>query len=117
MTNQELRIGNYVLTGVGEEKIYEIYTHKVLVGNDMSASTVKYFEIDPIPLSEEWLLKLGFQSNPYEDRYELGDIDVECDKTKGFTDLWLAGHPHIKYVHQLQNLYWCLCGEELTTNQ
>ena len=68
----------------------------------------------PIPLTEEWLLKFWFISNPYEDRYEKGSIHIECIKTKGETYLWIENMPHIKYVHQLQNLYFVLTGEELT---
>ena len=74
----------------------------------------KVSDLHPIPLTEDWLLKFGFVSNPYQDRYEKGDIDVECDKTKGETILWLAGAPYIKYIHQLQNLFYALTGEELT---
>ncbi len=72
------------------------------------------YSIDPIPLTEEWLLKFGFISNPYEDRYEKGLIHVECDKTKGATYLWINNMPHIKHIHQLQNLYFAITGEELT---
>ena len=74
----------------------------------------------PIPLTEEWLLKFGFISNPYQDRYELVNIYFqgcklcfECDKTKGFTELWISEFPNIKYVHQLQNLFHIVTGSEL----
>ncbi len=67
-----------------------------------------------IPITEEWLLNLGFESNPYQDRYEhASGINVECDKTKGITDLWIERFPHIKHIHQIQNLHHALTGKEL----
>jgi hypothetical protein len=44
-------------------------------------------------------------------------LHIECDKTKGYLQLWCEQLPQaifIKYVHQLQNLYFALTGEELT---
>jgi hypothetical protein len=73
-------------------------------------------QVEPIPLTEEWLLKFGFIPNPYQDRYEKGIIKFECDKTLGETILWIELAPHIKYVHQLQNLYFALTEEELILN-
>lgn len=67
----------------------------------------------PIPLTEEWLLKMGFKSNPYNDTYYLNNVIINCDKTRGFTDLWIDDFPHIKFVHQMQNFYFTITGEEL----
>jgi hypothetical protein len=69
--------------------------------------------IEPIPLSEEWLVKFGGVSNPYQDRYEFGDIHVEIDKTKGITEIWIEDAPHIKNVHQFQNYVHAKTGEKL----
>jgi hypothetical protein len=78
----------------------------------------------PIPLTEEWLLKFGFKVNRQtkeenniwrcywtEGHFEIEQIigfflwDNNCYGTK------------IKYVHQLQNLYFALTGEELIIKQ
>lgn len=118
MEARELRIGNYVrlknsdietcidlidCAGSGEAWIH-------LEGNGIQSLI---HQIEPIPLKEEWLLKFGFVSNSYQDRFENKAIHVECNKTKGFVELWVERMPHIKYVHQLQNLYVALTGEEL----
>ena len=67
-------------------------------------------ELKPIPLTEEWLLKFGFDKIdfqfikngiklfPIRDLYYRGNFPIKSD---------------IKYVHQLQNLYFALTGEEL----
>ena len=111
MKATELRIGNlveYKFSNTGFQNV-EFTLKDFRFGFEENINRYR-----PIPLTEEWLLKFGFISNPYKDRYEFGDIDVECDKTKGKTELWLAGSPHIKHVHQLQNLYFALTGKELT---
>lgn len=106
----ELRIGNYVKTD--NDLVIKSYSPEGLYNILKNIDEYK-----PIPLTEEWLLKFGFVSNPYEDRYELRreyHIYIEIDKTKGFTEIWCEKYPIIKHVHQLQNLYFALTGEELT---
>ena len=106
MKANELRIGNWydhngIPTQVTPNTIEEVWE-------------AERIWCKAIPLTEEWLLKFWFISNPYEDRYEKGSIHIECLKTKGETYLWIENMAHIKYVHQLQNLYFALTGEELT---
>jgi hypothetical protein len=76
---------------------------------------------EPIPLTEDWLLKLGFIENPYDDRYELGSWYLNCDKTRGILDIWpdniIGEFVYLQYVHQLQNLYFALTGTELIINK
>jgi hypothetical protein len=109
MKADELRIGNFV-------EIDQYPNDRVIIQieNGTNIDQCGKLNASPIPLTEEWLLKFGFISNPYQDRYEKGTIHIECDKTKGETYLWIENMPHIKYNHQLQNLYFALTGEELT---
>lgn len=78
----------------------------------------KGIHIKPIPLTEEWLLKFGFISNPYADCYDFNGIKIECDKTRGSLELWCSNITgritYLTSVHQLQNLVFALTGEELT---
>ena len=67
--------------------------------------------INPIPLTEEWLLKAGFKkigSLFYHDSFFACELSSHNELR--FEDL---DNLYIKYVHQLQNLYFCFCGEEL----
>jgi hypothetical protein len=119
MIANQLRIGNLIkfsedgtifTVGSIEEKGFTVQ-------NDEETTWIEAEEFEPIPLTEEWLLKFRFASNPYQDRYEKGVLHIECDKTKGYLQLWCEQLPQaifIKYVHQLQNLYFALTGEELT---
>lgn len=125
MKAEELRIGNLVY--LPSKAVYAV---DVLYRNyDM----LKVWE--PIPLTEEWLHKFCFvkqlrmyypmfstlchksktyftvsQQTEYEDPNELSMKDLKS--------WWvMQGNNHglkIEYVHQLQNLYFCLTGEELT---
>jgi len=105
MKANELRIGNYILNdGVvvkaDGRTIFDIW----------SGTSKKY---EPIPLTEELLIKFGFEYDPDYVVYELGDFHFECDKTRGITELYINGFEHIKHVHQLQNLYFIGYGKEL----
>ena len=117
----ELRIGNYLNYYNQNCHVMGIYNYgKIELGYfEESIGFIRQLDdkgIHPIPLTEEILLKCGFVSNSYQDRYENEVIHIECNKTRGYTDLWIERMPHIKYLHQLQNLYWCLCGKELEVN-
>jgi hypothetical protein len=98
----ELRIGNWVNIGDLSTTINHI------MGDD------DYF--DPIPLTPEILEKCGFREyGPFSPWLTLGSfswsdpagISYEIDEESAMLD-------HIKYLHQLQNLYYAVTGEELT---
>jgi len=109
MKPTELRLGNLTSAGV----VTEINADCFYVHDGESSLKSAWFDIKPIPLTEEWLLKLGFESNAYQDRYENKVIHIECNKLRGATELWIDRMPHIKHVHQLQNLYHAITGQEL----
>jgi hypothetical protein len=123
MKAQELRIRNLVECFETRE-VVAIKKNKIKVQHESKKGhfIIEWVPIDslslkPIPITEEWLLKFGFESNPYQDRYEKRDIHIECIKTSGTTKLWIEKMAHIKYFHQLQNLYFALSGEELTIKE
>ena len=107
MKANELRIGNFVAKN-GE--IYE--------SDFITIRMAKNYE--PIPLTEEWLIKFGLNKtvdHPGRKLYEHDDIiPLWFSDKRGITDFY-ASRVRIrecKYVHQLQNLYFALTGEELT---
>lgn len=103
MKVNELRIGNWVRIRESDTKVQvEAY---MLNLSELS-------NCQPIPLTPKILEKRGFASNPYQDRYELGDLHFEYCGIRNI--VWCEKYPHIKYLHQLQNLYFALTGEELT---
>ena len=87
---------------------------------------IKLMHVRPIPLTEEWLLKFGWifniETDTYE-RYPNGDArmhltyrGVNCSFDMLNYVLKSTICNSIKHVHQLQNLYHALTGEELKTN-
>jgi hypothetical protein len=114
MEVNKLRIGNWIEIGIEKGKVIEISQDnclKININNkeNISAPNERF---DPIPLTKEWLEKFGFVMDTYC-YFHLDDIigkfDILMDDDKFFA-LKLC---KIKYVHQLQNLYFALTGEEL----
>ena len=113
----ELRIGNWVTGGVDLPTPME--TFQV---TDINPHFDLTDLIEPIPLTEEWLLKFGFEKQ----KVRMGGKEYEgwvnfsfhLDTNHAENTLfyhWMGGNIEIKSLHQLQNLYFALTGKELTT--
>ena len=104
MKAEELRIGNWVFNKAHERKqLNEIYT-------DCSI-------YDPIPLTEEWLLRFGFKCFDIDEigTYKKGVFVLVPNAKTHFTCTYSGRMLRfITCVHQLQNLYFALTGQELT---
>lgn len=129
MDARELRIGNFL-------KHYKNIAHVTWgVIKDVELGERNY---EPIELTEEWLEKFGFEKDEHfdvdkndewiasfeillyfkEDKsinsYIFWDKRDGCHlQLGGELDVALRHFPNIKYVHQLQNLYFALTGKEL----
>lgn len=109
MKATELRIGNLVYDGGSITQLSLADFYNMYLDDKC--------EFKPITLTEEWLVKFGqMWGNSDNGRYRmyynlednhLYDYDnfANCNKIS-----WIK----IKYVHQLQNIYFALTGEELT---
>jgi hypothetical protein len=75
--------------------------------------------IIPIPLTHEILEKAGFemyQETKYVHRYTHlanSKIGYEYEKGEPGRATYFNHYINCKYLHQLQNLYYCLTGKEL----
>lgn len=121
MKASELRIGNLVDTkehkSIVISSINSIIDEIGYVWNNHNFGYYQLKTFQPIPLTEQWLLRFGFVKQ-HERFYVLNDWVVEYrEGTKLFN---FATEEYIdiivKYVHQLQNLFFVLTGEELTLN-
>lgn len=135
MKGTELRIGNVVYVNNAKyhpqlKDIVMLVTSIVTKSNNEYSIGIEFFDkvkntyyeyycqydkyIKPIPLNEEWLLKLGLDINK--------ESGTGYAKKRGF-GLWLDHGKIIYYsvntmtlvteVHQLQNIYFALMGKEL----
>jgi hypothetical protein len=121
MKAQEVRLGNYVMDYDESHKIFKVKSIKKEKRVNMFFINGRWDnDVLPIPLTEEWLLKLGFEKNPSDmPLYYLGPlfinmgnhgiVHVLINKGNYFTPF----QDCTKYVHQLQNLYFALTGEKL----
>lgn len=76
--------------------------------------------IKPIPLTEEWLEKFGFEKMANREWFKQGSIQYNPSREIleiWQRDNWITYKKQFKYVHQLQNLYFALTNEELTIKQ
>lgn len=74
-----------------------------------------------IPLSVDWLKRFGFEVEANRARNESQNISLtQTDKGMMEDWGWYLSLPeavipiHIRFVHQLQNIYFALTGQELT---
>lgn len=137
MKAEELRIGNLLLWETikdSEPSIFVGYDNEIVMIKHLSDSSDDYYSLGcsikadwlkPIPLTEEWNLKLGATEKKVagcdsEFVIFIGDFEFNWDKENGL-DMMESGSnadfptdmKHIKYVHQYQNLIFALTNKEL----
>jgi hypothetical protein len=122
MKANELRIGN-LITFLGEtievECISNLPKRKDMYWIKPKGSLIaKEMHFRPIPLTEEWLLNFEFERLPntmtcnYSSK--CGSVSVfKMPNGKIFADGFFKD-VKLESVHQLQNLYFALTGEELS---
>ena len=125
MKANELRIGNWVM-----------YNSKIQVNENKIRECVDHPDrFTPITLTEEWLIKFGFRKHKngyiitqsmgmdygyviehYEWRgdWAFGILDCGPARDCVIDEVYYFCVSGLKHVHQLQNLYFALTGEELT---
>lgn len=131
MKATELRIGNYVNQGQYSEQPLTAYNIYQLELKEKGGKVADYYnDIEPIKLTEDWLLRFGFHKWGVDDMpstvsFELAPLNIQYSKNtncygwlfeKREENNSLSWYPkvEIKYVHSLQNLYHALTGNELT---
>ena len=109
MEAKELRIGNWIYSNTDKD-IYRV---------DLIESWRNYLSISAILLTEEWLLRFGFEY--INETIGYANERHYISQTRSGLD-WLFMpfctndedcYIKISYVHQLQNLYFALTGKEL----
>ena len=125
MDSRELRIGNLY------DQFGNICEVDWVVLKDLSKAPKDQLWCKPIPLTEEWLIRMGFLQSigKYGNEFHILEKNgftvmftiehwTNVDNESKYKNNWhvknMLNENKLKYVHQLQNLYWCLCGEELT---
>ena len=111
----DLRIGNLIFYETVDlntgENVLEIVE---ATANDIKTQELKSIFL-PIPLTEEWPLKFGFEKSMGSLAYRKGSFAIliweDGSATIEFKNLAIAV---INFVHEFQNIYFALKSEELT---
>ena len=113
MKVNELRIGNFIAYEPTIDDWEEIYVKPgTIIQCEISPDS-----FEPIPLTEKWLIDFSFKGRlDFKWNNNVGIQIIDGKYYFAFKDLSnVLFHSVIecKYVHQLQNLYFALTGEEL----
>lgn len=123
--HSELRIGNYIQDYdktkiLLVERVDDTLKYRELNNTSLYSESNHITNLKPIEINEDWLVRFGFEirSNNWKSLSICSDwFYLYLEKLAGFKmsinkeSVYL---PHIKYVHQLQNLYFSLTGLELS---
>jgi len=75
---------------------------------------IRFNEINPVRLSNDWLVKASFKRDPKESDKWLGPDDHLAFHFSGQTGVFgNAENLEVAYLHQLQNTYLDLTGKDL----
>jgi len=102
---RELRIGNLVFDALNGDL--------TLRQENLCDFANGFIHLQPIPLTEEWLIKFGFELvDSHDDHlYYLSETDFSLDRNMQFDNSYKR--VELKFVHSLQNLYFALTNKEL----
>ncbi len=130
---KELRLGNWVIMSQRNDRVKcdakpmqltNVSKEGYNLQHPVSLLMYGWDWFEPIHLTPEILDRCGFEYREVkgEKRFVLGDIEIEQQGDNMFAVvIWDSSAPflthyigHHQYLHQLQNLYHALTGEELT---
>lgn len=127
IASNELRIGNYVQTSEESNSrigsvlsIGDKFVKLKLAYSTLKEESFKHVEglnVDPIPLTEDWLLKFDFSpigTSSHTEYYSIEDHDFTFSFENGVLVLDNQLNIKLQFVHQLMNLFFALTGTELT---
>jgi hypothetical protein len=125
---KELRVGNYVSANDVVSRVYSIdspepreeerFNNKPIIAVfNWGLYTLPLDEVSAISLTNDVLLKLGFELEEFDhfNTYSkvIGGL-LMTYYSNGFVEVGDLILKHIEYLHQLQNLVYSLTEEELT---
>jgi hypothetical protein len=113
MEAKELRIGNLLICdGETLHKVDHMTFHQMHFNNLHGRPE----RLSPIPITSEWLERFGLKKQDIYASYDFLDFGLSHSWDDNGWHVY-KGHNcmsvYIKYVHQLQNLYFALTGMEL----
>lgn len=118
MKGNELRKGNYINDGaiVSGMQCRTVYIQPYYKpGYTTPVTSYRVSQIKPISLTEQWLKDFGFEKDGAYWSHQ--NLNIQTSQTKTGEQILLVPNRkyafELKYVHQLQNLYFALTEKEL----
>ncbi len=112
MKAMDLRIGNYFKSNIVQQVTIEHL--EFLLNDEIKDKSV----MQPIELTPDWLIDFGLTNGVFPDNEYFSIInDGEGHPEYGLYHDSRFTAQYIKYVHELQNLYFALTGTELELKQ
>lgn len=114
----ELRVGNWISQEGFHQRVVAIMQNDVIVEAYPQNWQLKYEVFDPIELTPEILEKAGFEKGEDYWEHSTSDVCLGIPNLNLMTSLgeYTVSFTQIKYLHQLQNLYFALTNSELEIN-
>jgi hypothetical protein len=109
----ELRIGNKV------DYYGNIVTINYINDTDVGFSDYVPFdyplldEINPVPITEDWLVRFGFEKGRKGNVWVILENQLGYKNGRIYYNSWAISENQPNSIHQLQNLYYALTGEEM----
>tara|TARA_R110000796_G_scaffold10359_1_gene34462 strand:+ start:1658 stop:2038 length:381 start_codon:yes stop_codon:yes gene_type:complete len=122
MEARELRIGNWYKAditiqgsigaklGFGEDRMFKMTKEHLML---ILRFDIEY-KINPVPLTEEILLNCGFDKTVggVDDRWSLDNFYI-WEEEGSFSFMCNGDYIQLKFVHSIQNLYFCIEEKEI----
>lgn len=122
---REIRLGNLIYlncTLPSPNEKGEFFELRVYAANSTVIRDAEHYGKnwagEPIPLTEEWLVKMRFTKDcitPYREDWKLGTFSLAKNRD-GYYFQWgiaIQQRVNLKYVHQLQNIFFDLTEKEI----
>jgi hypothetical protein len=119
----DLRIGNWVKYEDKLVQVVQLSSLMILCQRDENQFLVNCAPeiFQPIELTEDVLVKLGFEGEMYEFCLLADDFNITVNLIENRVDISFFGNCeaelcikyNVKYLHQLQNAYYCLTNQEM----
>ena len=123
MKATELRIGNLVMNG---SRLTRVDSLSIAIDDWDRTNNIRTQDFEPIPLTEEWLVKFGWgvdkdYENSYFDIVSIEQAMICYDTNHRLLTLETERGDliqiRIEHLHQLQNLYFALTNRELEISE
>ena len=117
LKSYEVRVGNHVRVEGFFSKHKE--DSHIMVSSDISDIDINKRRFYGIYITDDKLEEIGFKR--VEGCYTLDSkIGFEIDYFNGTVELFINGYTyrvkHIRFIHEIQNLYYMMTGQELKMN-